>query len=169
MTYQSKRTCYGKFMFNLTYNCSKVLMKHIWLYYILNYTWGLIMTIVGWIITIFIRPFLNKSNKGKFGPCLYMMIGNNWGGASIGTNIIIAKKMSNEWIIHTKCHEMGHTFQNALLGPFMIFLVVIPSIIRYHYQNSRNKRGLENKPYDLFWAEGSASTIGEAYYKNMRD
>lgn len=28
-------------------------------------------------------------------------------------------------------HEFGHTFQNCLLGPLMLFVVSLPSAIRY--------------------------------------
>ena len=47
-------------------------------------------------------------------------------------------------------HEFGHSFQNAILGPFMIFLVSIPSAIRYWYQTIRESKGKTNKPYDSF-------------------
>ena len=46
MNYQNQRTKYGKFMFNLVLRGSKFLMKHMWLYYVLNYTWGIIMTLI---------------------------------------------------------------------------------------------------------------------------
>jgi hypothetical protein len=43
----------------------------------------------------------------------------------------------------------------------MIFLVSIPSAIRYWYQEFRSRKGKTNKPYDSFWAEDSATTCGE--------
>ena len=46
MIYQEQRTKYGKFMFNLSLKGSRFLMKHMWLYYLLNYTWGIIMTLI---------------------------------------------------------------------------------------------------------------------------
>ena len=32
---------------------------------------------------------------------------------------------------HVNKHELGHSYQNAILGPFMPFMVAIPSAIRY--------------------------------------
>ena len=164
MKYQKQRTKYGKFMFNVTLKGSRFLMKHMWLYYILNYTWGIIMTLIGWIALGFVRLFLHKKivEHGKFGPCHYIMLFDNWGGLDLGTNFFLADNMGRDWTLHTKQHETGHTFQNALLGPLAIFLIFIPSAIRYWL----DVFGKLNSPYDLIWFEGSASTIGEEYYNN---
>ena len=164
MKYQKQRTKYGKFMFNVMLKGSKFLMQHMWLYYLLNYTWGIIMTLIGWIVLGFVRVFLRKKvvEHGKFGPCHYIMLFDNWGGLELGTNFLLADNMGKAWTLHTKQHETGHTFQNALLGPLAIFLIFIPSAIRYWL----TKFGKIDSPYDLIWFEGSASTIGEEYYNN---
>lgn len=164
MKYQEQRTKYGKFMFNVMLKGSRFLMKHMWLYYLLNYTWGIIMTLIGWIVLGFVRLFLRKKvvDHGRFGPCHYAMLFNNWGGLELGTNFLLADNMGKAWTLHTKQHETGHTFQNALLGPLAIFLIFIPSAIRYWLTTF----GKINSPYDLIWFEGSASTIGEEYYNN---
>lgn len=164
MRYQSERTSYGRFMFNITLHVSKFLMKHMWLYYILNYTWGIITTLVGWIVLGFVRLFLRNKvvDYGKFGPCHYAMLGNNWGGLELGTNFVLADGMRAEWTLHTKQHEMGHTFQNAIWGPLAIFLIFIPSCIRYWL----DRAGKVKKDYDAIWFEGNASTIGSEYYNN---
>lgn len=164
MKYQEQRTKYGKFMFNVMLKGSRFLMKHMWLYHLLNYTWGIIMTLIGWIVLGFVRVFLRKKvvEHGKFGPCHYIMLFDNWGGLELGTNFLLADKMGKEWTLHTKQHETGHTFQNALLGPLAIFLIFIPSAIRYWLTTF----GKIDSPYDLIWFEGNASTIGEEYYNN---
>ena len=124
------------------------------------------MTIVGWIALGFIKLFLRKniSEFDKFGLCYYVKFGNRWGGLSLGTNFFVADNMGDEWTLHTKCHELGHTFQNAIWGPLAIFLIYIPSYIRYWKFRSNNKKNKPNPDYDLFWAEGNATTIGEKYY-----
>lgn len=162
MKYQEQRTKYGKFMFNVMLKGSRFLMKHMWLYHLLNYTWGIIMTLIGWIVLGFVRVFLRKKvvEHGKFGPCHYIMLFDNWGGLDLGTTFLLADNMGKEWTLHTKQHETGHTFQNALLGPLAIFLIFIPSAIRYWLATF----GKIDSPYDLIWFEGSASTIGEEYY-----
>ncbi len=165
-----KRTWYGRFMYNLIYKESQFLMKHMWIYYVLSYTWGLLMTIVGWVTYGFIKLFLRKKivTSGKFGPSRYIMIGKNWGGLSLGTNFLLADGMGPTWTQHTGEHECGHTFQNALLGPLFLFLVFIPSVIRYWYQTSQVKKHKPTKEYDSIWFEGCASDAG-AYLAQMKE
>ena len=162
--YQEKRSFIGKFMFNFTLKCSTFLSKHLWLYYLLNYTWGILTVLFGYIILGFIHIFLrNKiADKDTFGPCYFIQIGDNWGGLELGINFILADNMGKEWTLHTKQHELGHTFQNAILGPFFIFLVSIPSAIRY-WLHRFNKL---NHDYDFAWFEGNASYFGNYYYNN---
>ena len=163
-----KRTVYGRFMYNLTFKISKFLMKHMWLYYVLNYTWGLLFTFVGWIIYGFVKLFLRKKivTSGKFGPSYYIMLGNNWGGLEIGKNFLLADGMGPSWNEHTMQHECGHTFQNAILGPLYIFLVFIPSVIRYWVYTTKTAKHIPTKDYDAIWFEGSATDIGYHYYVN---
>lgn len=170
MQYQNERSTYGKFMFNTILRASKFLMNHIWLYYLLNYTWGIIMTAVGWVVFLFMKIFLSKKiiEQAKFGPCFYTMIGNNWGGLSLGVTFLLGANMGKSWTLHTKQHEMGHTFQNAILGPFAIFLVYIPSFIRYWLFSYNQRRGKPNKEYDAIWFEGNATTVGEIYYEDNK-
>lgn len=165
MNYQKERTTYGKTMFLCTFGASYVLMKHMWLYYLLAYTWGIIMTLIGWIALAFTKTFLKSKivESGRFGPCHYVIIGNNWGGLSIGTTIFIADKMLDDYTQHTKEHECGHSFQNSVLGPLFLILVFIPSIIRYWVDYFK---GL-SKAYDAIWFEGGASTVGNYYYNNF--
>ena len=164
--YQEQRTWIGKAMFNITVRCGGFLSRHMWLYYVLNYTWGIIMTLVGWIAYLFARLFLRRKivEVGRFGPSHYVMLGDNWGGLEMGTNFFLADNMGDLWTLHTKQHEMGHTFQNAIFGPFTIFLVFLPSAIRYWYR--RLTKG-EKKDYDAIWFEGSASTVGKNCYETF--
>ena len=166
MNYQNQRSRYGKFMFNITLRAAKFLMNHMWLYYILNYTWGIITTAIGWIVFGFVSLFLHKSikEKSKFGPCHYLLFGNNWGGLELGINFFVADNMGSSWTHHTKCHECGHTFQNAIWGPLAIFLIYIPSYIRYWL----DRAGKISSEYNAIWFEGNASTLGEIYYEKIK-
>lgn len=163
--YKKERTWIGNVMYSITRFFANILIKHMWLYYILNYTWGLITTLFGWLVYLFIKVFLKNKicDEGKFGVCRYLMLGLNWGGLEIGVNFLISAGMGDEWTYHTKCHETGHTFQNAIWGPFAIFLIYIPSVIRYWYQTIRSKHGKPNVEYDCFWAEESATDIGTQF------
>ena len=151
-------------MYNFTDKACKKIMKHKWLIYLLNYTWGILTTLAGWMMYGFCLLFLKKhiGENGKFMHCRYLTIFDHWGGLSMGMDFFTDRQPS----LHTQCHECGHTLQNALFGPFWIFIVGIPSAIRYWYQTIRSRKGLQNKPYDLIWYEGSASDLGTYYYNN---
>lgn len=157
------RTKIGQFMYNITNAGGLFFAHHKVLYYISSYTWGLLLTLVGWGMFVFSRLLLRKKivEKGKFFTAHYAILGDNWGGVSIGSNFLVADNMGEAYTLHTKCHELGHTYQNALWGPFTIFLVALPSAIRYWYQNIRAMKNKPNKPYDLVFFEGSATYIGE--------
>lgn len=165
--YKGERTKIGNFFYNITKNATAFLMKHIWLYYALNYSWGIITVIIGWLLLGFLKLFFNKKivQEGKFGPAHFIMIFDNWGGLEMGVNFLLATKMGEDYSLHTKCHETGHTFQNAIYGPLAIFLIYLPSAIRYWYQRIRRKHGKQNKDYDAIWFEESATDIGSLYYK----
>ena len=159
-----ERSKIGNFFYKLTTRFASFLMKHMWLYYVLNYTWGLLTTIWGWLAYLFIRIFLKNKivEHGVLGPCHYAMFGDNWGGLELGTNFALADNMGKQWTLHTKQHEMGHTFQSCLYGPFIIFLVFIPSVTRYWLERA----GKLKHDYDYAWFEESASNIGKEYYEN---
>ena len=161
-----KRTKLGQSFYNFTMKVSKFLGKHLWLYYILNYTWGIIMTLIGWIVILFCAIFLNSKIQ-KHGPAYYVMIGDNWGGLELGKSFLVADNMGDSWTKHTKNHELGHTFQNAIYGPFVIFLVAIPSMCRYWYDRLEKKHASERGSnwYDSAWFEGSATDMGNWFIK----
>lgn len=165
MDYQSERTKLGRFMYSLTIKGSKWLSKHMWLWYLLNLTWGIVYTLIGGFIALFLKLFF-KAKFEKYQKVYCAMFGDNWGGLEGVFFIFVALNMGENWTEHTKKHEYGHSFQNAIFGVFNIFLTLIPSAIRYWYQRIRIKKGKSNKPYDLIWFEGSATDIGEYLSKD---
>lgn len=157
--YENDRTKIGNFFYKLSYKAAQFLMRHLWLYWLLHYTWALPVTIVTWIIWLCALPF--SKQRGKFGPAFYQMTGKNWGGVSLGHNFIVANEMGDKYTAECMRHELGHTFQTALFGVFTVFLVIIPSAVRY-WLSRWNKL---NTPYDLAWFEGSATEIGNYYFE----
>lgn len=120
------------------------------------------MTFIGlifFIITLFIG---GKTHKN--GCSLVTEIGGNWGGLSLGCFAFCGdySKTNDYWFQHTRRHEFGHSIQNAILGPFFIFIVALPSAIRYHYKNYRTKLGKVYSVdwYDSIWFEGTATKYG---------
>lgn len=162
MKYRDQMTPMGRAMYSITLSASRFLMRHMALYYILSYTWGILTTLAGWLVLGFVRVFLRKKvvDHGRFGPSHYAMLYDSWGGLELGTNFLIADKMPQSWTLHTKQHELGHTFQNAVWGPLAIFISFLPSVVRYWL----DRAGRIEKDYDAAWFEGSATAIGEEYY-----
>lgn len=131
-------------------------------YYALNYTWGLPLTIIGWLVTFALRITGHKPVM-KYGPCLVFSVGGSrWGGFSIGTTIVVdtTTHPDDVSILH---HEFGHSLQNAMFGPFMLFIVSIPSMVRYWWATIKAKKDPEfDKTFDYYsiWFEMTASEWG---------
>lgn len=164
------RTKAGTHLYNGMMRACGFLGRHIWLYHLLSYTWGVLMTAAGWLTLLFCRLFLGAKIHSH-GPAHYVMIGDNWGGLEMGNCFLVADNMGDSWTAHTKNHELGHNFQNAVLGPFIVFVVMIPSACRYWHQRISRKRGrvFPSDWYDSAWFEGSASDAGTRYMSEHPD
>ena len=128
------------------------------LFIILSHTWGLLMIIIGYGAMLVLKALGYKAER--YGWCYHFSVGKNWGGISLGRVIITDDKTTK----HTLNHEHGHAIQNALYGILFPFIVAIPSVIRYHYRNAQEKRGIELKTeYDDAWFEGQATKWGDKY------
>lgn len=131
------------------------------LYYILSFTWGLPMTLLGSIVALCIIITGHKPVKYGWNYCFEFDI--DW-GLELGI-FFIAPKYS----IHTKNHEHGHGIQNIYLGIFTIGTVSIPSVIRFWYREIKEKLGYKNKTtYDSIWFEGSATRSGDYFMNSIK-
>ena len=155
------RTPLGRFMYSLCDKGAKFLYKHKWLYYLLACTWGVIMTLLGLIISLVLLIFGRKPHK--YHGIYYFQVGKGWGGLEMGLMFLTSKDASE----YIRAHEYGHTFQNALLGPLFPILVGIPSAIRYWHREYLYKHNFQKyvalPKYDDIWFEGSATDIGKKY------
>ena len=121
------------------------------LYYILNFTWGIIMNIIG-AVGAGIMLAAGKQPVRHAGSIVFRT-GHNWGGVSLGIFSFICEESGE----HTLDHEFGHSIQNALYGPLFPFIVAIPSAARYwaiHFKL------IKVKNYDDAWFEGQATDWG---------
>ena len=141
-------------------------------YWFLSLTWGCLLTIPGLLVALVLSLCRCKVHKNGFG--IIVEVGGNWGGFDMGP-VSLCGRYSQidgpcydmDWYEHTRRHEFGHSLQNIIFGPFQLFIVVIPSVIRYHYQNWRDNKGLENKPYNSIWFEGTASAWGSNFIDKL--
>lgn len=126
-----------------------------YLYFFLNFTWGILLTLLGYFLMLILLPF---GRVRRYSYTLYFEFNKKTGwGFSLGTVFFVGKQAN----MSIKGHEFGHTVQNAILGPFMIFLVALPSVMRFWYRNYLYSHGKYPKTtYDSIWFEGSASYIG---------
>ena len=138
----------------------KFIVKNKWLYYLIQFTWGALMNIIGALTFLVLMIFCKKKPK-KFGNCWCISIGKNWGGLSLGTFFLTDE---NEYE-STKYHEAGHAIQNLIWGPLFPLVIAIPSAIRYwHRKLKYTKKGLEPKTkYGDIWFEGQATIFGLEY------
>lgn len=130
-------------------------------FYVLSWTWGAIMSLIG-AVAVFALWISGRAKVGVFHRRIYaQMYKGNWGGVSLGCFFICSHNSSDT----LKAHECGHMIQNAILGPFMPFVVGIPSMIRYWYRELKYNRKGKVPPtsYDAIWFEGQATRIGVNY------
>ena len=132
-------------------------------FYILSFTWGLPMTLIGCIVSLILLIMGYKPKK--YGYSWYFEVGNNWGGLELGVCFLTNKNPST----HTKNHEVGHTIQNCYWGFLMPFVISIPSAIRYWYREFKyNRKGLTPlTKYDDVWFESDASKRGTEFIKSL--
>lgn len=105
-------------------------------FYVLSFTWGLIMSLIGCLVFLVLMCAGYKPKK--FHDRFYIELGEYWGGLELGPWFITDKHSG----LSTRQHEAGHGFQNALLGPLMPFVVCIPSATRYWIREFKTYRGI---------------------------
>lgn len=134
------------------------------LYFILSCTWGLPLTLMGCIVALALRIIGIKPKRFLYG--FYFPIANGC-GFNIGPISIVDKDPDTN---HLK-HEFGHSIQNCFFGPFIFFLVIIPSVTRFWYREYlvrvKKYEYRELPPYDSTWFEGTATQLGEKYLQHL--
>lgn len=103
-------------------------------FYILSFTWGIILTVIGLLVALVLLCAGKKPKK--WGRCIYFEVGKKkWGGMELGIVFLTNKDPS----VHTRNHEHGHAIQNCYFGPIMPFIVCIPSAVRWWLRKFKDK------------------------------
>lgn len=128
-------------------------------FYLLSWTWGLPMTLIGGIAMLVLMIAGKKPQR--WGDCYYIEVGKDWGGINLGMFFLTCEKPGR----YTKCHEHGHAIQNCYFGFLMPFVVGIPSVVRYWYRELKYHRKGKYPPtdYDDIWFERQATELGTDY------
>lgn len=128
---------------------------------ILSWTWGLPMTLIGYIAAFFLRQFGYKPHK--WGGNTFFIVGENWGGLDLGPITLICSDHDDYMLDH----EFGHAIQNCYWGFLFPFVIAIPSAVRYWYREIVVRLGIRRRSelpgyYDI-WFEKNASNLGQNY------
>lgn len=117
---------------------------------------GLALSLIGDIAYLGLC-LLGYQQKIFYDICPYFEIGKNWGGLSLGWFFIC----ENNALEGLKCHEVGHTLQNANIGGWKMLTLSLMSAARYWYREIFGA----TTPYDSWWFEGQATELGTKYVK----
>lgn len=123
------------------------------LFYILNFTWGIIMNLVGAVVALVLTAMGYKPTRHA--GSIVFKYGHGWGGVSLGVFSVVCEEAST----HTLNHEFGHAIQNAWYGPFHVF-ISIASALRYW---AIRLKLITVTNYDDAWFEGQATKLGDKY------
>lgn len=121
------------------------------IYYILSFTWGIMIAAAGALVALGLVICGYHPVKNIYGWAFFLP--GNFGGLSLGPFCFVSTSALLE-------HEFGHSIQNCWFGPFMLFIVMIPSAIRYWYREFNH---ITNPSYDAIWFEGQATKLGNKY------
>ena len=123
------------------------------MYYFLQWSWGLLENIVGFIVFL----VMIKNKHFKYKKCIATMMSDKYGGSfSLGMFIFVS-----ETNVNTMNHEYGHTIQNNMFGILKPFIVSIPSVVRFWWKSLVSHKW--DDYYDI-WFENHASKIGNKAY-----
>ena len=115
----------------------------------------------GWMLSLIgdivyrILCLLGHQQKMFYDICPYFEIGKGWGGISLGWFFICYEDSSES----LKCHEVGHTLQNANIGGWKMLALSLVSVARYWYRELFGA----TTPYYSWWFEGQATELGTKY------
>lgn len=125
-------------------------------------------TIPGLIITAFCILFL-KGKAHRNGFSYIVEVGGNWGGLELGAVAICGNysETNKEGFDHIRSHEFGHSIQQLIFGPLFVFIIGIPSAVRYWYfELTPNK---PHQDYDYVWFEYTASKWGTSWINKIEN
>ena len=132
-------------------------VKQRWLYYLIQFTWGLPMNLVGAIVALVLFCFGKRAYQYGWNYCFELKV--NF-GLELGIFFIAPVGGATR----TKNHEHGHAIQNIYFGPFSIGMVSAPSALRFWMRELQYAmKRTPDTGYDDIWFEGQATKTGTKF------
>ena len=136
-------------------------VKYRWLYYLIQFTWGLPMNLVGAIVALVLICFGKRAYRYGWNYCFELK-------ANFGLELGIFFIAPVGGTTRTKNHEHGHAIQNIYFGPFSVGMVSVPSALRFWIRELQY--AMDRTPdtgYDDIWFEGQATKSGSAFIERL--
>ena len=140
-------------------------MKHhrvnLFLYYLIQFSWGLIQNCLGFLIYVFLMIKNPMRRRGRFNGSRII----TWSlssSAALGIFIFLSESL----VAHPTrvvVHEYGHTIQSCILGPLYLFIIGIASFIWAQFPAFKRKRRAGKYTYSVFYPEKWANYLGHKY------
>ena len=138
------------------------------LYYTLQWTWGILQNLIGLTMWLVLRIFGKDQRRGRF---RYASVTGwpNRGSMGMGMFIFASRQLElrdlqdeqpGTYEEHILSHEYGHTVQSAILGPFYLFIIGIPSILWCNFPPAAKRWRSGKKDYESFYPEKWATRLG---------
>lgn len=135
------------------------------LYYILQWTRGIIQNVVG--LCVFLVNF--RRRHFWYNGALVTVWGSRRGSMGLGMFIFISESaMTGERREFTLKHEYGHTVQSCILGPLFLPVIGLPSLLWAGLPVFRRYRERRGVSYYRFYPERWANFLGERAVKARR-
>lgn len=125
-------------------------------YYLIQWTWGILVNIVGGII-YFILTKIGNYRTYKYRNMYCVVLPWNISGMNLGMFTVHGESCPKSII----SHEYGHSIQNLKWGILTPFIISIPSFIRCCYREVL--KSLNHPPktnYYNIWFEANATELG---------
>lgn len=141
------------------------------LFSIIHLTWGIVQTILGFIVFLF-----NIKSKHYYYKGSIITEWKNSSSVSIGMFVFVTKdvyfyeKLKDKFTkeeLHKRLlvHEYGHTIQSLILGPLYLIIIGIPSTLWGFSPRLNRKRKEKQISYFSFFTEKWANALGEKVTK----
>lgn len=122
------------------------------LYYLLQWTWGIIQNVIGLLLWLFLLIKDSNRNIRVFNGAIVTRW-NDKGSMSLGMFIFLGRDD-----LRIIVHEYGHSIQSIILGPFYLLIIGIPSYIWCNlFIEYRKNNGIK---YCEFYPEKWANILG---------